>query len=139
MTSWPGSWKSSGSLPEQSTAAGPLLQQVLGPLSLDLQSMTPFYGLHYSHKIARLFPNIMLYAFVDRLFRKLCGHIRRISTQSSLTRVTYNPYFEVIRHRMGTLVHRSLSPWRFISSWLALRGQAWPISAWLVLRRAKRG
>ena len=33
-TSWPGSWESSGLLPELSTAAGPLLLLV-GPLSLD--------------------------------------------------------------------------------------------------------
>ena len=34
LTSWPGSWESSGLLPELSTAAGPLLLLVLGPLSL---------------------------------------------------------------------------------------------------------
>ena len=34
LSSWPGSWEYSGSLPELSTAAGPLLLLILGLLSL---------------------------------------------------------------------------------------------------------
>ena len=45
LTSSPGTWESSGSLPELSTAAGSLLLLVLGPLSLLLlgpAATTPF-------------------------------------------------------------------------------------------------
>ena len=78
-TSSPGSWEYSGSLPELSIAAGPLLLLVLGPLSM--LSTTPFDE-HYTCIIPVKLPDysrIMLYAFADRLFRKLCRHIRRIS------------------------------------------------------------
>ena len=47
----------------------------------DLQSTTPFAE-HYSCIIPLKLPDysrIMLYAFADRFFRKLCRHIRHIS------------------------------------------------------------
>ena len=47
----------------------------------DLQSTTPFDE-HYTCNIPVKLPDnsrIMLYAFADRLFRKLCWHIRHIS------------------------------------------------------------
>ena len=62
LTSWPGSWESSGSLSELSTAAGPLLLLVLGPLTLLL--LTPFDE-HYTCIIPiKLsdYSRIMLYA-----------------------------------------------------------------------------
>ena len=48
----------------------------------DLQSTAPFDE-HYTCIIPVKLPDysrIMLYAFADRLFRKLCRHIRRISS-----------------------------------------------------------
>ena len=89
LTSWPGSWESSGSLLELSTATGPLLLLILGPLSLDsmLLARTCSQRLHltsttHAVKLAD-YSRIMLYAFADRLFRKLCQHIRRISTSNT--------------------------------------------------------
>ena len=56
--------------------------QNLACCCLDLQSTTPFAE-YYMCIIPEKLPDysrIMLYAFADRLFRKLCRHIRRIST-----------------------------------------------------------
>ena len=74
-SSWPGSWKSSGSLLELLLVWGPLSRKhsmlLLGPAVDD--SLRGALYVHYSHKTAWLFPN---YAFM------LCRHIRHISSAS---------------------------------------------------------
>ena len=69
LTSWPGSWQSSGSLLKLSTTAEPLLLLVLELLSLDSMlllrpavddSIWRALQVHYSGKTARLFPNYAL-------------------------------------------------------------------------------
>ena len=90
-TSWQGSLESSGSFTDLSTAAWPLL--VLGPLSLHSlllhePEVDHSFNEHYTFIIlVKLHDHsqIMLDAFVDRLCRKLCHHVRCISSGIHLT------------------------------------------------------
>ena len=84
-SSWPGSWKSSGSLRQyyyySASHAIARFYQNLACCCSDLQSKTLFVE-HYTCIIPVKLPDysrIMFYAFTDQLFQKLCQHIRRIS------------------------------------------------------------
>ena len=76
LTSWLGSWESSGSLPELSTAAGPLLLLVLGQLPLDSMLLlgpavnnSIWWALHVHYALC----------FCRLIIPEITRHIRRIS------------------------------------------------------------